>query len=85
QLVMEALKRNSIPNDWIPKGKVHLYNCFTDRYVNTTCGDTLYENLKEKGAEVEYFYQDVTHEQMIVHMVIDFYKHLYPDKAFDIF
>lgn len=84
QLVMNALKNNSIPNDWLPKSRIHLYNCFTDLHVTPLCGDKLYENLKEMNANVEYIQKDMTHEQMLVYMAIDFYKQLYPDIPLDL-
>jgi hypothetical protein len=79
---MTALGKNSIPNDWLPEGKVFLYNCFTDLFGSSICGDALYDYLKEINADVEYIHEDMTHEQMIVYMVMDFYNYLYPDKLF---
>ncbi|MGI5847435.1 MAG: hypothetical protein ACOX5T_05370 [Candidatus Cryptobacteroides sp.] len=82
QSVMTALEKNSIPNDWLPEGKVFLYNCFTDLFGSSICGDALYDYLKEINADVEYIHEDMTHEQMIVYMVMDFYNYLYSDKLF---
>lgn len=80
QLVMEALKKHSIPNDWRPDVKVRLYNCHKDLYVPSICGDKLYAYLKEINADVEYIHEDIAHEKMIVRMIMDFYKYLYPNQ-----
>lgn len=84
QLIMDALEKNSIPNDWLPEVKVHLYNCYNDLYVPSICGDKLYEYLREVNANVEYIHEDITHEKMIIRMMIDFYKHLYPDNPYNL-
>ncbi len=80
QLVMDALKKHSIPNDWRPDVKVRLYNCHKDLYVPSICGDKLYEYLKEINADVEYIHEDIAHEKMIIRMIMDFYKYLYPNQ-----
>ncbi len=79
QLVLEALEKHSIPHDWRPDFKVNLYNSHKDLYVPPICGEKLNEYLSEVNADVEYIYEDTTHERMMVKMVMDFYMHLYPN------
>ena len=43
-------------------------------------GDKLYAYLKEINADVEYIHEDIAHEKMIVRMIMDFYKYLYPNQ-----
>ncbi|NMB37495.1 MAG: hypothetical protein GX993_05590 [Bacteroidales bacterium] len=78
-IIMDALKKHSIPNDWIPDCTVHLYNCYNDLYVPPISGNKLYEYLMEINADVKYVHEDITHEQMMVRLLMDFYKHLYPN------
>ena len=33
----------------------------------------------EINADVKYVHEDITHEQMMVRLLMDFYKHLYPN------
>lgn len=49
-----ALDKNAIPNDWVPKAKIHLYHSSNDTYVPTECGDELYKYLKSVNADVTY-------------------------------
>ena len=51
-----------------------------DLYVPSICGDKLYEYLKEINADVEYIHEDIAHEKMIIRMIMDFYKYLYPNQ-----
>ena len=39
-----------------------------------------YAYLKEINADVEYIHEDIAHEKMIVRMIMDFYKYLYPNQ-----
>ncbi|NMB37494.1 MAG: hypothetical protein GX993_05585 [Bacteroidales bacterium] len=79
QIIVQALKKNSIPNDWKPECKVHLYNCFEDSFVPPICGETLYQYLKEINADVEFTQKDVGHQELVIYMTIDFFKHIYPN------
>ena len=78
---MTALEKTPFPMTGFRKVRF-LYNCFTDLFGSSICGDALYDYLKEINADVEYIHEDMTHEQMIVYMVMDFYNYLYPDKLF---
>ena len=61
QRLMEATTTKAIPNDWIPKAKVHLYCSKEDTYVPRQCSDELYEYLVSVGANVEYVLMEEDH------------------------
>ncbi|MBP5381273.1 MAG: alpha/beta fold hydrolase [Bacteroidaceae bacterium] len=61
QHLMDVAATKAIPNDWIPKAKVHLYSSKDDTYVPRQCSDQLYEYLVSVGADVEYTLMDEDH------------------------
>ena len=61
QRLLTVADTKAIPNDWIPKAKVHIYSSKEDTYVPRQCSDQLYEYLVSVGADVEYVLMEEDH------------------------
>lgn len=72
----KAMLAKTLPFEWIPDAKIHLFHSKEDYYVPTICGDRLYERLKKAGADVEYVKYDEDHVFSCLRMEVDFAKFL---------
>ena len=61
QRLMEVVKSKSVPNDWIPKARIHLAHSREDTYVPRACSDELHAYLQSVGADVEYTIMEEDH------------------------
>ncbi|MCI6160194.1 MAG: lipase family protein [Prevotella sp.] len=75
-LILEALKRHTIPNDWIPEAQVHLYHGAADSIIPTACGDQLNDYLQSVNAKVTYHKLEQNHFECAVSMALDFFNFL---------
>ncbi|RRD02715.1 hypothetical protein [Prevotella sp. OH937_COT-195] len=75
-LILEVLKKNTIPNDWKPGAKIHLYHSSNDSIVPTICGDRLNDYLKSVNANVTYHKLDQSHYDCFISMTLDFFNFL---------
>ena len=72
----KALDNKTIPNDWVPKAKVHLYHSSNDTYVPTECGDELYKYLQSVNADVTYKKFDEGHVYTGILVGLDAFKQI---------
>lgn len=77
QRLVAALQRKEIPNDWIPKCKVHLFHVKDDDHVPIVCSNQLYEYLQSVGADVSYTIYETSHLEGGFLMAINFGKYLF--------
>ena len=52
--LLKVVAEKTIPEDWVPKAKVHLVHSRHDTYVPIACFWELYKCLKRCGAKVDY-------------------------------
>ena len=72
----KVLDNKTIPNDWVPKAKVHLYHSSNDTYVPTECGDELYKYLQSVNADVTYKKFDEGHVYTGILVALDAFKQI---------
>lgn len=70
-LLLEALKKNAVPNDWTPKAKIHLYHSANDSISPTICGDFLNNYLESVNANVTYHRLEQDHFECAISMALD--------------
>lgn len=74
--LMKVVTEKTIPEDWVPKAKVHLYHSRHDTYVPIACFWELYKRLKRCGARVEYKLLNLDHVPAAVPYELDFISFL---------
>lgn len=74
--LMKTVEEKTIPEDWTPKAKVHLFHSRHDTYVPIACFWELYKRLKRCGANVEYKLLDHDHVPAAVPFELDFISFL---------
>ena len=72
-----SVERLSIPNDWVPEAKVHIYHASNDTYVPFGCSQRLVDYLRSVGANVDFVVTDNDHSDNCLVMGSDLAKFLY--------
>ncbi|MBQ6767762.1 MAG: hypothetical protein IJP46_03710 [Prevotella sp.] len=74
--LLKVVTEKTIPEDWVPKAKVHLFHSRHDTYVPIACFWELYKRLKRCGATVEYKLLNLDHVPAAVPFELDFISFL---------
>ena len=74
--MMEVVTTKSIPEDWVPRAKVHLLHSKRDTYVPIASFWALYGRLKRCNASVDYRLVDYDHVPAAVPFVLGFMRFL---------
>jgi pimeloyl-ACP methyl ester carboxylesterase len=74
--LMKVVTEKTIPEDWVPKAKVHLFHARHDTYVPIACFWELYKWLKRCKASVSYKLLDHDHVPAAVPFELDFISFL---------
>ncbi len=74
--LMRTVMEKTIPEDWVPKAKVHLFHSKHDTYVPTACFWELYKRLKRCKASISYKLVDHDHIPAAIPFELDFISFL---------
>ncbi|MCR4852252.1 MAG: hypothetical protein K5893_01505 [Prevotella sp.] len=75
--VKQALKKNDVPNDWVPSCPVHIYHGRKDTYVPLSSSEELVAYLKSVGANVDFVVTETGHVENCIAMESELLKILY--------
>ena len=70
--MMKAVAQKTIPEDWVPRAKVHLFHSRRDTYVPIASFWALYGRLQKCNASVSYHLVDYDHVPAAVPFEIEF-------------